>query len=89
MMALEGKGSAQSRQRNKTKVTEAGEQGEGCGRWPEISCGHVMQGLLGSGQDLGLDSKNSGKPGKGLEHGCGVVRFAYLEEHPGCNAEKE
>lgn len=70
-------------------MTEAGGQGEGCGRWPEISWGHVLQGLLGCGQHLGLDSKNKGEPGKGLKHECGVVRFAFFKERHGCNAEKE
>lgn len=44
-------------------------------------------GLLGVGQDLGLDSKNNGKSGKGFKHGWGVARFASLEEHL-CSAER-
>lgn len=48
-----------------------------------------MQGLPGYSQDLGLDAKNNGKPGNGFEQGCGVVRFASVEEHPPCTAEKE
>lgn len=47
-----------------------------------------MQGLLGCGQDLGLDSKNNGKPGKGFKHGWGMVKFASLEEHLDCSAER-
>lgn len=33
------------------------------------------QGLLGVGQDLGLDSKNNGKSGKGIQAwvGCGQI----------------
>lgn len=46
------------------------------------------QGLLGVGQDLGLDSKNNGKPGKGFKHGWGVVRFASSEEHLCCSADE-
>lgn len=48
-----------------------------------------MQGLLGYGQDLVLESKNDRSPGKGFEQGCVVVRFASLEEHPGFSAKKE
>lgn len=48
-----------------------------------------MQGLLGCGQDLGLYSKDHGKPGKGFKQGCGVVVFASWEENPGCSAKKE
>lgn len=42
--------------------------------------------------DLGPDSKNDRKPGKGFSQAgewCGVVRFASLEEHPGSRAKKE
>lgn len=51
-----------------------------------------MPGLLGCGMDLGPDSKNDRKPGKGFSQAgewCGVVRFASLEEHPGSRAKKE
>lgn len=79
--ALKGKGLAESRDRNKTNVTRGCWARRGSGRRPEISQGRC-------GQVLGLDSKNNGKPGNGFKQGCAVVRFASLEEHPGCNAKK-
>lgn len=55
-------------------------------RRPEISPGYIMQGPLDCGQDLGLDSKNDRKPGKGCSQAglwCGQIcifgRTAWLQ----------
>ena len=33
--------------------------------------------------------RNDRKPGKGFRKGCGVVRFASLEDRPGSSVKKE
>lgn len=80
--ALKGEDLAESRNRNKTNVTRSWWARRG--KWKEAG---DQPGNCG--QDLGHASKNNRKPGNRFKQGCGMVRAASLEEHPGCNDEKE
>lgn len=80
--ALKGKDLAESRDRNKTNVTRSWWARRE--KWKE-----ARDQPGGCARDLGHDSKNNQKAGNRFKRRYSVVRFASLEDHPGCSDEEE